>query len=110
MHENHSQHRGAKTHTGPEELNNVHGAIQREARALRDPVESAEANKQRDNPHHNRRPLAISHSASFGQTVQDASRCRMLRHWGPTYQAPCRIRLWSTDEDATRGWQVFIAE
>jgi hypothetical protein len=60
-HEDHAYHSRAKAHARAEELNDVHSAIHLEALALRHPEKSDEANQQRDNPNHNRRPFAINH-------------------------------------------------
>jgi hypothetical protein len=48
--EDHAYHTRAKAYARAEELNDVHSAIYLEARALRHPEKSDEANQQRDNP------------------------------------------------------------
>ena len=65
-HEDDPYHGRPEAHARAEELNDVHTAIHLEARALRHPVKSDEANQQDGNPDHNRRPFAINHPAPFG--------------------------------------------
>jgi hypothetical protein len=61
--QNHSHHSRAEAHAGPKELDDVHGAIRLEARTLRDSVKAGQPDHQGNNKHHNRRTLAINHSA-----------------------------------------------
>ena len=64
-HENYSYHCRADGHAGAEKLNDVHDAIEPEARALRDAVKPEQTGQDRAYPNHNRKLFAINHSASF---------------------------------------------
>jgi hypothetical protein len=74
QHEDDSYHRSAEADARAEKLNDIHGTIRREGRALHNTVKSCKANQQWNNPDHDRWPFAINHSPPSAKSA----RCRHM--------------------------------